>query len=95
MLQLAEREKGQAVVRSLELLKPDLIAAIAKATQKDGWAPLAEVGSLISKNNSSVSSRNYRGKKLGEFVQRQSYLKVKKVPAKNGSPTAHIYVRIK
>ena len=83
------------VVRPLEPLKPLLIAAINEAAQNDGWALLAEVGSLIVKSSPSVSSRNYGGKRLGEFVQRQSYLKVKKVLATNGSATEHIYVRIK
>ena len=78
-----------------EPLKPLLTAAIAGAAREDGWAPLSNVGSLVVKSNPSFDPRNYGCEKLGELVGRQSYLKVKKVPATDGSPNAHIYVRIK
>src|SRR5687768_877285 len=78
-----------------EPLKPLLVAAIAGAAKEDGWAPLSNVGSLVAKNNPSFDPRNYGCEKLGELVRLQSYLKVKKVPATDGSPNAHIYVRIK
>lgn len=70
-------------------------AAIAGAAREDGWAPLSNVGSLVVKSNPSFDPRNYGCEKLGELVGRQSYLKVKKVPATVGSAITHIYVRIK
>jgi hypothetical protein len=76
-------------------LKPLLIAAIRVAAREDGWAPLSVVGSLVVKSNPSFDSRNYGCDKLGELVRRQPYLKVKKVPATDGSPNSHLYVRIK
>lgn len=76
-------------------LKPLLTAAISGAAGADGWARLSNVGSLIVKNNPSFDPRNYGAEKLGELVSRQTYLKVKKVRASDGSPNAHIYVRIK
>ena len=87
--------KAAAIETSQKPLKPLLIAAITAAAKEDGWAPLSNVGSLVLKNNPSFDSRNYGCEKLGELVQRQSYLKVKKVPATDKSPNAHIYVRIK
>lgn len=75
-------------------LKPLLTAAIAKAVGKDGWASLSEVGSLVLKSQPSFDPRTYKCAKLGDLVSRQSYLKVKKVPA-SGSKNAHIYVRTK
>jgi uncharacterized LabA/DUF88 family protein len=83
-----------AIKAAQERLKPLLIAAIAGAAREDGWAPLSSVGSLVVKSNPSFDPRNYGCEKLGELVRRQSYLKVKKVPV-DGSPSAHIYVRIK
>jgi len=83
-----------AIKAAQERLKPLLIAAIAGAAREDGWAPLSNVGSLVVKSNPSFDPRNYGCEKLGELVRRQSYLKVKKVPV-DGSPSAHIYVRIK
>lgn len=84
-----------AIETPQEPLKPLLIAAIAGAAREDGWAPLSNVGSFVVKSNPSFDPRNYGCEKLGELVRRQSYLKVKKVPATDGSPNAHIYVRIK
>ncbi len=87
--------KPAAIETPQELLKPLLTAAIAGAAREDGWALLSIVGSLVVKNNPSFDPRNYGCEKLGELVGRQPYLKVKKVPATDGSPNAHIYVRIK
>src|ERR1700752_105046 len=89
---VAERAE---VVAPQEPLKPLLTAAIAGAAKEDGWAPLSNVGSLVLKSNPSFEPRNYGCEKLSELVRRQSYLKVKKVPATDGSPNGHIYVRSK
>jgi hypothetical protein len=78
-----------------EPLQPLLVAAIAGVTREDGWAPLSGVGSLVAKSNPSFDPRNYGCQKLGELVRRQSYLEVKSVPASDGSPNAHIYVRVR
>ena len=88
-------EKPTVIKELQEQLKPLLIAAIAGAAREDGWAPLSGVGSLVTKSNPSFDPRNYGCEKLGELVSRQSYLKVKKVSAKDGSPNTHVFVRIK
>jgi len=87
--------KPVAIEAPQEALKPLLIAAIAGAAREDGWAPLSGVGSLVVKSNPSFDPRNYGCEKLSELLRRQSYLKVKKVPATDGSPNSHLYVRIK
>jgi uncharacterized LabA/DUF88 family protein len=87
--------KRTPVEASQEPLKPLLTVAITGAARDDGWAPLSNVGSLVVKSNPAFDPRNYGCEKLGELVRRQSYLRVKKVPATDGSPNAHIYVRIK
>lgn len=77
-----------------EQLKPLLTAAIMGAAKEDGWAPLSNVGSLVVKSNPSFDPRNYGCEKLSELVSNQTYLKVKKVSPKDGSPNAYIYVRL-
>ena len=84
-----------AIEAAQKRLKPLLIAAITGAAREDGWSPLSNVGSLVLKSNPSFDPRNYGCEKLGELVRLQPYLKVKIVPATDGSPNAHIYVRIK
>lgn len=83
-----------AIKAAQERLKPLLIAAITGAKREDGWAPLSVVGSLVAKSNPSFDPRNYGCEKLGELVRRQTYINVKKTPA-DGSPNAHIFVRLK
>ena len=87
--------KSVAIEARQEPLKPLLIAAVAGSAREDGWAPLSNVGSLVAKSNPSFDPRNYGCEKLGELVSLQSYLEVKKVPALDGSPITHIYVRKK
>jgi hypothetical protein len=82
----------EAPQESLKLL---LIAAVAGEAREDGWASLSNVGSFVAKSHPSFDPRNYGCEKLGELVSRQPYLKVKKVPATDGSPNTHIYVRKK
>ena len=77
-----------------EPLKPLLSAAIIGAAKEDGWAPLSSVGSLVVKSNPSFDPRNYGVEKFSELVRNQTYLKVKKVSPKDGSPNSQIYVRL-
>lgn len=86
--------KRAVVEAPQEPLKPLLTAAIAGAAKEDGWAPLSNVGSLVVKSNPSFDPRNYGCEKLSELVRRQAHLKVKKVPATDGSPNAHLFVRL-
>jgi len=54
-----------------------------------------DVSVVYHGEQSVLSSTELWCEKLGELVSRQSYLKVKKIPATDGSPNAHVYVRIK
>jgi hypothetical protein len=78
-----------------EPLRPLLENAILAAARDDKWAPLSNVGHLIAKANPSFDPRNYGVQKLGELVRMQEYLEVKAVAASDGSPNAHIYVRLR
>lgn len=82
-------EAGQAPLKSI------LTEAVTAAAGEDGWAFLGAVGSFINKAIPEFDPRNYGQKKLGELVRTQSYLEVKTQGAKDGGPTALIYVRIK
>lgn len=83
------------VVSAQEPLQPALTDAVNAAAREDGWAALAAVGAHLTKNNPSFDARNYGFRKLGDLVRQQPFLEVKSVPAADGSPSAHIYVRIK
>ena len=78
-----------------EPLQPELTEAVNAAAREDGWAALSAVGSLLTKKNPSFDARNYGFPKLGELVRQQPFLEVKSVPAGDGSPSAHLYVRVK
>lgn len=78
-----------------EPLQPALKAAVTGAAREDGWAALSAVGSLVIKASPSFDPRNYGYQKLGELVRAQTYLEIKSVPAGDGSPNVHLFVRIK
>lgn len=76
-------------------LQPALTQAISAAAREDGWAMLSAVGSFVAKAHPSLDSRNFGYQKLGELVQKQSYLEVKSVPVTDGSPNVRMFVRLK
>ena len=80
---------------SNEPLRPALASAVTAAAKEDRWAPLSNVGSLVVKASPSFDPRNYGFQKLGDLVRAQPYLEVKSVPASDGSPIAHLFVRLK
>lgn len=67
---------------------------IIASTRDDGFALLAHVGKMILKINPAFDPRNYGCEKLGELMQRLSFVEIKREPTAN-STVAHIYVRIK
>jgi uncharacterized LabA/DUF88 family protein len=78
-----------------DTLKPALMAALEAVAREDRWAALSGVGSYLVETSPSFDPRNYGFKKLGELVRAQPYLEVKSVPAADGSPISHLFVRIK
>lgn len=78
-----------------EPLRPLLEAAIAEATRDDKWAALSGVGHYISKADPAFDPRTYGVKKLSELVRSQPYVEIKEVPAGDGSPNVHYFVRIR
>ena len=80
---------------AVDALKPALVAAIEAMAREDRWAALAGVGSYLIETSPAFDPRNYGFKKLGELVRGQPYLEVKSMPAADGSPVSHIFVRIK
>ncbi len=78
-----------------EPLRPGLTTAVNAAAREDGWAALSAVGSLLVKASPSFDPRNYGFPKLGGLVRGQPFLEVKSVPAGDGSPNVHLYVRLK
>jgi uncharacterized LabA/DUF88 family protein len=92
---LRSAEVDAPALVSQEPLKPALSAAVSAAAREDGWASLSQVGSLLMKASPSFDPRNYGFPKLGELVRGQAFLEVKSFPVADGSPNAHVYVRLK
>lgn len=91
--QASDAQQAEAV--QTDTLKPALMAAIEAVAREDRWAALSGVGSYLVETSPSFDPRNYGFKKLGELVRGQPYVEVKSVPAADGSPISHIFVRIK
>jgi hypothetical protein len=84
---------GQSSPR--EPLQPGLSAAVSAAAREDGWAALSAAGSLSIKANPSFDPLDFGFKKLGALAGKRPFLQVKSVPAGDGSPNVHLYVRVK
>lgn len=76
-------------------LEPMLRSAVTASARDSGWASLAAVGSLLTKNSPSFDPRNYGCQKLGELVRKQSYIETKDTPTREGSTNVRIDVRLK
>lgn len=76
-------------------LEKKLSAAVSACALDNGWTTLAQVGSMLLKNDSSFDPRNYGFPKLGELVRKQHYLEVKEIQSAKGSPIGHLHVRLK
>ena len=84
-------ETGIGIVRGSELLAD----AVDATSRDDGWSMLAAVGAQVMKATPSFDPRNYGFRKLGDLVRAQDWLEIKQVPFGDGSPNAHILVRLK
>jgi hypothetical protein len=75
-------------------LRQLLADAVDATSRDDGWSMLAAVGAQVMKANPSFDARNYGFRKLGDLVKAQDWLEIKQVPFGDGSPNAHILVRM-
>lgn len=82
-----------AAAGQAEALQQAVLQAVAAVARDEGWAPLSTVGGQLNKADPSFDPRNYGFAKLGDLVRAQAYLEVKTVPARDGSPNVHLYVR--
>lgn len=72
-------------------LKKLLKEAIESASEEDGWASLAGVGSYIPRVDSSFDPRNYGFDKLGKLIKSLDYIAVQQRNIEGGS---NIYIRL-
>jgi uncharacterized LabA/DUF88 family protein len=88
-LELLSREPTPTPATDLKEL---LSTAIRGTSKDDGWSPLAEVGSYLSKSHAEFDSRAYGYTKLSELVREQPYIDVKDVDDPSGA--SHLWVRL-
>ena len=74
-------------------LKDLLSHAIRETARENGWARLANIGSLIGKTHSSFDPRNYGFKKLNELVRALPFIEV--ADAADATGFVHVEVRLK
>ena len=86
ILKPQKQESGKPTPKT-PALKPQLVKAVEAAAQDDGWARLGRVGSILNENNRAFDPRNYGCKKLGDLVEKQKFLNIKKIPGSAGSNT--------
>jgi uncharacterized protein (TIGR00288 family) len=79
--------KTKAQLRQDAALVSLLRTAVAQVSGDDGWAPMSQVGSYISNNNSSFSSINYGYRKISDLIKTTELFKVE---LRNGT---HMYIK--
>jgi uncharacterized LabA/DUF88 family protein len=79
---------------NLKKLRKLIKEAIESASGEDGWATLAEVGSYISRIDSSFDPRNYGANKLGKLVKSLDYIESQQRDVPNGSPNTFIRFKL-
>ncbi len=76
--------KTQAKAEPNKKLKKIIVDAINSTSEDDGWAYLGEVGSYISRIDTSFDPRNYGVSKLSTLIKSLSYIDYKELKGKNG-----------
>ncbi|MBA4168157.1 MAG: NYN domain-containing protein [Chitinophagaceae bacterium] len=90
-------EEMKAPVPAVSAINEDLIKlirdSISDLAEEDGWAGLAQLGSLLIKKQPDFDPRNYGFKKLVSLIKNIPAVETdERITGKNSTP--HIYVRI-
>ncbi|KAB5536088.1 NYN domain-containing protein [Coniochaeta sp. 2T2.1] len=83
----AHVRKDDSLVRQLE-------AAVEASSDDDGWAALADVGSLVTKRHPDFDSRSYGYNKLSDLIRAMLLFEITPRSPGKGKPEA-LYVRVR
>lgn len=76
----------------LELVKRTVRGIINEISDEDGWAPLSNIGSILTKRFPDFDVRNYGYKKFSLLITALNLFEIKSVPSRDTS-VKQIYIR--
>lgn len=82
-------------IPSREQMGNEIMSVIGANSQNNEWVYLATIGNALQKRVPGFDPRNYKCRKLREFVEGFDYFEVKDVPDQNDEFTKIVYVKMK
>jgi len=82
-------------IPSREQMGNEIMSVIGDNSQNNEWVYLATIGNALQKRVPGFDPRNYKCRKLREFVEGFDYFEVKDVPDQNDEFTKIVYVKLK
>ncbi|MGM9661772.1 MAG: NYN domain-containing protein [Oscillospiraceae bacterium] len=80
---------------SFNTIRSTIVAIIKDKSDDDGYMPVSDVGSILSKRYADFDVRNYSFKKMVPFLKSMGLFEVKKVPDPKSPNSQIAYVRLK
>lgn len=90
-----ETEEVSTNIPSREQMGAEIMSVIGANSQNNEWVYLATIGNALQKRVPGFDPRNYKCRKLREFVEGFDYFEVKEVPDQNDEFTKIVYVKMK
>ena len=73
----------------------EIVALIESRSDENGWINQSEIGTVLPKRVPGFDPRNYKCKKLGQFIESFDYLETRTMKNPNNKLLKVVYVKIK
>ena len=82
-------------VPTKEEIGAEIVAIIESRSDENGWINQSEIGTVLPKRVPGFDPRNYKCKKLGQFIESFDYLETRTMKNPNNKLLKVVYVKIK
>lgn len=82
-------------VPTKEEIGDEIVAIIESRSDENGWINQSEIGTVLPKRVPGFDPRNYKCKKLGQFIESFDYLETRTMKNPNNKLLKVVYVKIK
>lgn len=82
-------------VPTKEEIGAEIVAIIESRSDENGWINQSEIGTVLPKRVPGFDPRNYKCKKLGQFIESFNYLETRTMKNPNNKLLKVVYVKIK
>ena len=82
-------------VPTKEEIGAEIVSIIESRSDENGWINQSEIGTVLPKRVPGFDPRNYKCKKLGQFIESFDYLETRTMKNPNNKLLKVVYVKIK